>query len=149
MHPRMRRWDPEQQPWLECSQVQQALPSLVNREVLPLLMNNLWLSCLLSIQLQLCWRLRLISRGRFRANSENLVRWLYFAPYVAWFVLLAWMSCLLTFPSHSIWTDRNQLTGSIPSKLGELTSLTHLSLCTWIGLSCWHECHACSHLNRL
>jgi hypothetical protein len=55
------------------------------------------------------------------------------------------MSCLLTFPCHYIWTDRNQLTGSIPSELGELTSLDTLRLGTWIGLSCSYECHACSH----
>ena len=41
-----------------------------------------------------------------------------------------------TVPCHTIRTDYNQLTGSIPSELGELTLLTYLSLCTWIGLSC-------------
>jgi hypothetical protein len=33
----------------------------------------------------------------------------------------------------------------IPSELGELPSLTKLSLCTFIGLFSSHECHACSH----
>jgi hypothetical protein len=61
------------------------------------------------------------------------------------FVLLAWMSCFLTFACHYIWTGSNQLKASIPSKLGELTLLAELSLGTYIGLSCWHECHACSH----
>jgi hypothetical protein len=56
------------------------------------------------------------------------------------------MSRLLKFPCHSIWTDYNRLTGSIPSELKELTSLTVMDLCTWIGFSCWHEYHACSHL---
>jgi hypothetical protein len=55
------------------------------------------------------------------------------------------MSRLLTFPCHSIWTDANQLTGSIPSVLGELTSLIYLYLRTWIVGSCSYECHACSH----
>jgi hypothetical protein len=49
-------------------------------------------------------------------------------------------ACLLTFHCHSIGTDSNRLTGSIPSELGELTSLIVVYLCTWwIGLSCWHE----------
>jgi hypothetical protein len=55
------------------------------------------------------------------------------------------MSCLLTFPCHSIWAGSNQLAGSIPSELGELASLIYLWLGTWIGLSWLHECHACSH----
>jgi hypothetical protein len=55
------------------------------------------------------------------------------------------MSGLLTFSCHSIWTVDNRLRGSIPSELGALTSLTNLDLRTWIGVSCWHECHACSH----
>ena len=40
----------------------------------------------------------------------------------------------------------HELIRSIPSKLRELTSLTDLWLCTWIGVSCWHECHACLHI---
>jgi hypothetical protein len=67
------------------------------------------------------------------------------AQYVDWFVFFIWMSRLLTFPSNSVWPDYNQLTGSIPSELRELTLLIVLWLCTWIGLSCWHECHACSN----
>jgi hypothetical protein len=56
------------------------------------------------------------------------------ARYVHWFVLLAWM-----------WTGYNQLTGTITSELGELTSSTRLDIGTWIGFSCWHEWHGCSH----
>jgi hypothetical protein len=55
------------------------------------------------------------------------------------------MSRLLTFPCHAIGPDYNQLTGSIPSELVELTSLTGLWLRTWIGLSFSYECHVCSH----
>jgi hypothetical protein len=55
------------------------------------------------------------------------------------------MSRLLTFPCHSVWSDSNQITGSIPSELGELTSLTTLWLCTWIGSSRSYKWHACSH----
>jgi hypothetical protein len=62
-----------------------------------------------------------------------------------WFVLLAWISCLLAFPCHSIQTDYNQLTGSFLSKLKELPFLTVLWLGRWIGLPCSYECHACSH----
>jgi hypothetical protein len=62
-----------------------------------------------------------------------------------WFFLLAWMPRLLIFPCHYIWTADNQLTGSIPSELGELTLLAKMALGTWIGFSCWQECHACSH----
>jgi hypothetical protein len=60
--------------------------------------------------------------------------------------LLAWISRLLTFACHSVWTGYNQLTGSIPGELVELTSLAVLWLGTSIGLSRWHECHARSHL---
>jgi hypothetical protein len=68
------------------------------------------------------------------------------ARYVDWFVLFVWMSRLLTFSCRSFWPDDNQLTGSIPSELGELKSLTLLKLSTWIGLSsCSYECHPCSH----
>jgi hypothetical protein len=56
-------------------------------------------------------------------------------------VTLAHISFPLSVPS-----DENQLTGLIPSEFGELTKLSELLLGTWIGLSCWHECHACSHL---
>jgi hypothetical protein len=42
-------------------------------------------------------------------------------------------------------TDFNQLMGSIPSQLGDLTSLNSLLLSTWIGLSWLYDCHACSH----
>jgi hypothetical protein len=59
--------------------------------------------------------------------------------------VLACVSRILTFACHSVWTDSNQLSGSIPSELGELKALKHLSLSTWIGLSWWHQCHACSH----
>jgi hypothetical protein len=104
------------------------------------------------------------------SNSENFRRWLSWCSdvtlalnsewtgrtsvvdfsgylYVDLIGLSCWflMSRLLTFPCHFIWTVDNQLTGSIPSELAELTSLTHLNLRTSIGLSCWHECHACSH----
>jgi hypothetical protein len=65
--------------------------------------------------------------------------------YVDWFVFFSWMPLLLTFVCHSVSSDYNQLTGSIPSELKELTSLTFLSLCTWIGLSFSHECHGCSY----
>jgi hypothetical protein len=33
---------------------------------------------------------------------------------------------------HSVGTELNQLTGSIPSELGGLTSMTDLDLSTWI-----------------
>jgi hypothetical protein len=56
------------------------------------------------------------------------------------------MTRLLTFPCHSILSVDNQLTGSIPSELGELTSLRSLSFRTWISLSCSYEYHACSHV---
>jgi hypothetical protein len=55
------------------------------------------------------------------------------------------MSRLLTFPCHSVPSDSNQLTGSIPSEVKELLSLTILLLCTWIGLSVSDERHAGSH----
>jgi hypothetical protein len=42
-YPRMKRFDPEQYPYLECSQVQQVLPSLVNHEFLPSVVKLLWL----------------------------------------------------------------------------------------------------------
>jgi hypothetical protein len=61
------------------------------------------------------------------------------------FLYFLWMPRLLTFPCHSIWTAINQLTGSIPSELGGLMSLTYLWLRTWIGFSISYECHACSH----
>jgi hypothetical protein len=64
--------------------------------------------------------------------------------YMDWFVLFAWMSPLVTFPCHSVPSDYNELMGSIQSKLNKLTSLTKLTLCTWIGFSCSYECHACS-----
>jgi hypothetical protein len=64
---------------------------------------------------------------------------------VYFFSLLLWMPRLLTFPFDSVSSDYNQLTGSIPSKLGELTSLTSLYLCTCIGLSRYHGCQAYSH----
>jgi hypothetical protein len=68
------------------------------------------------------------------------------SPYVDCWVLFVWIARLLTFPCHSICTDENQLTGSIPSELGELWSLTQLALSTWIGGSnCLYECHPCSH----
>jgi hypothetical protein len=62
------------------------------------------------------------------------------------FLLFVCISRLLTFPCHSISTAYNQLSGSIPSEVGALSSLTKLSLSKRIGVSCWHECHACSHL---
>ena len=69
------------------------------------------------------------------------------AQYVDWLVFLfVWMSPLLTVPCHSICTTGdNQLTGSMPSKLGELALLTELWLSTWIGVSFSYECLACSH----
>jgi hypothetical protein len=69
------------------------------------------------------------------------------AQYVDfWVLLFVWMARLLTFPCHSIWTDDNQLTGSIASELGELSSLTTLWLSTCIGLSsCSYQWHDCSH----
>jgi hypothetical protein len=42
---------------------------------------------------------------------------------------------LLTFACHSVRSATNQLTGSIPSEVGELSALTVLVLRTWIGLS--------------
>jgi hypothetical protein len=84
-------------------------------------------------------------------NSERTRRTYFSAStaalYVDWCVLLAWVLRLLTFPcTHSIWKDDNQLTGFIPSELGELIFLNRLALGTWIGgMSSWHECHACSH----
>jgi hypothetical protein len=44
-------------------------------------------------------------------------------------------SCSHTFACHSIFgTDDHDLTGSIPSELGELTLLTYLTVGKWIGL---------------
>jgi hypothetical protein len=54
------------------------------------------------------------------------------------------MLSLLTFPCHSVRLAQNQLTGFIPSELGEMTSLNHLWLGTWIGCSFSFECHTCS-----
>jgi hypothetical protein len=89
------------------------------------------------------------SKSTHGYNSErtwrNDVVDLPFAPYVDGCVLLEWMSCLLTFPCRSVRSGTNELEGTIPSELGELTSLTELWLRTCICLSCWHECHACSH----
>jgi hypothetical protein len=55
------------------------------------------------------------------------------------------MSRLLTLPCTSVRSGPNQLVGSIPSELGELTSLTGLWVGTWIGLSFLHEWHAYPH----
>jgi hypothetical protein len=86
------------------------------------------------------------STGQFQANSEHWRRCLNCTSVRSLVcLLLAWMSRLLTFSYHSVPSDSNQLTGSIPSELGAMTSLTILYLRSWIGLSCWHEFHACSH----
>jgi hypothetical protein len=83
------------------------------------------------------------SRVPFRANSENWRRWVYWNS-VRGLVCLVGMNvtlALLIFPCHSIWAADNILTGAIPRELGDLTSLTILSLGTCIGLSCSYECH--------
>jgi hypothetical protein len=91
-------------------------------------------------------QMKINSRGQFRGNSEHWRRCLNCTSVRALVcLLLAWTSRLLTFPYHSFPSDSNQLTGSIPSELGAMTSLTILYLRTCIGLSCWHECYACSH----
>jgi hypothetical protein len=59
-----------------------------------------------------------------------------------------YVSCWHECPCHSIWTAYNDLTGSSPSELGELKSLTwFLGWCSVRGLgwSCRHECRSCSH----
>jgi hypothetical protein len=87
------------------------------------------------------------SRVQFRANSENLHHWLYWSS-VCRLACLVRMTVTLAHISlpPSIWTGDNQLTGSIPGELVELTLLDILWLGTCIDLSCWHDCDVCSHL---
>jgi hypothetical protein len=89
-------------------------------------------------------QIKINSRVQFQANSKKFGRWLTCRSVRGLVFLFVWMSRLLTFPCHSVRSGDNQVTGSIPSELGGLTSLTKLWLGKWIGLSCWHECHACS-----
>jgi hypothetical protein len=72
------------------------------------------------------------TRSTYVADSTGFL-------YVDWFILLAWMSRLLTFPCHNIWTGDNKLLGSIPSDFERLTSLTLLYFRTWICVSCYYD----------
>ena len=85
------------------------------------------------------------SRLPFRANLENWYRWLTCAS-VRGLVCRVGMNVTLAHIFLPFYLNRWKSTthGFIPSKLGELTSLTQLSLSTWIGWSsCLCECHPC------
>ena len=84
-------------------------------------------------------QMKINSRVQFLANSEHWRCWLLWGSVRALvsLVLFAWTWRLLTFPCHSVWSEYNQLTGSIPTELGALTSLTALYLSTCIGFSCF------------
>jgi hypothetical protein len=59
-----------------------------------------------------------------------------------WFVLFVWTPCLLIFPCHSVPPASNQLTGSIPSKLGELRYVDWFIFFIWMSRLLTFPCHS-------
>jgi hypothetical protein len=141
--------------WTERNQLSSSIPSELGAlTALTRLAFCTWLDLSCSYEFHACSHFLAIlfgqmiisSRAPFRANSEDWRRYISCGSVRGLVCLfLLWMSRLLTFPCHYMCAGVNKFSGSLPSELGELTSVTWLDFRTWIVLSCSYECHACSH----